>query len=131
MAAPAVAQDEPPGSRPSRSADAVAVADATLQEAPAWPCRLLVRAELIPAATMAWDRSSTFREQCRTLGAAGAVVIVQPMTKHDTASAISWIGVEPNGITVARVRLFPGSRAVELLAHEVEHVLERIEESTI
>jgi hypothetical protein len=76
---------------------------------------------------MAWDRSSTFREQCRTLGAAGAFVIVQPMTKHNTASAISWIGVAPNGITVARVRLLPGSRAVELLAHEVEHVLERIE----
>jgi hypothetical protein len=37
------------------------------------------------------------------------------------------MGVSPEGVIVARVRVRLGPDAIELIAHELEHVLERVE----
>jgi len=91
----------------------------------AWPCQLIVNSELRQFAGLAWDHSATFRDQCRKLAAARAVVIVQP--SRETLQAQARIDVTRDGSTLARVRVRSGVRAVELIAHELEHVLEHIE----
>jgi hypothetical protein len=76
-------------------------------------------------ADLAWEHSATFRNQCRKLGAARAVVVVQ--LSQQTRRAESTIGVSREGLTLARVRIGRTTRALELIAHELEHVLEQIE----
>jgi hypothetical protein len=88
---------------------------------------LFVTVELDAAARLAWQRSATFRTQCRRLATAGAVVVVQGALPADVWRASSRIGVSPEGITVARIRVGARGNAVELLSHEIEHVLERID----
>ena len=90
-----------------------------------WPCRLLVAEDLREFVKLAWDHSVTFRKQCRKLEAARAVVIVQ--SSQQTSQAEARIGISCEGITVARVRVRRSANAVELIAHELEHVLERLE----
>jgi hypothetical protein len=93
----------------------------------AWPCQLIVAKDLRAFAELAWDGSATFREQCRRLAAAGAVVIVHSASSRETWRAETRIGVTVEGVTFARVRLRRTAGAVEFLAHELEHVLERVE----
>jgi len=93
----------------------------------AWPCRLLVVTDLRDVVDLAWRTSVTFRNQCRTIAAARAVVIVQ--TSADLWRAQARIG-RSEGVTVARIRVSHKAKAVEaieLIAHELEHVLERVE----
>ncbi len=90
-----------------------------------WPCRLLVAEDLREFAKLAWDHSVTFRKQCRKLEAARAVVIVQ--SSQQTSQAEARIGISCEGVMVARVRVRRSANAVELIAHELEHVLERLE----
>ena len=111
------AEEEP---LPARALDASGV------PAP-WPCRVLVTEELWQFAELAWERSGTFRAQCGKLAAAGAVVVVQAALPDQDERAAASIGVAPEGVRVARIRVRPGGHAVELIAHELEHVLEQIE----
>jgi hypothetical protein len=76
-------------------------------------------------ADLAWEHSASFRNQCQRLGAARAVVIVQ--FSRETLRAASTIGRSREGVTVARVRIGKTTRAVELIAHELEHVLEQVD----
>jgi hypothetical protein len=102
----------------------------TAQTAPVgsqWPCRLVVSEELLPFVRRAWDLSATFRDQCLMLAAARAVVILHPMPARDVSRAEGRISVTPEGLIVGRMRVRRGSRSVELIAHELEHVLERVE----
>ena len=94
-------------------------------EPTSWPCRLLVAEDLREFAKLAWDHSVTFRKQCRKLEAARAVVIVQ--SSQQTSQAEARIGISCEGVIVARVRVRRSANAVELIAHELEHVLERLE----
>ena len=87
-----------------------------------WPCRVLVTEELWQFAELAWERSGTFRAQCGKLAAAGAVVVVQAALPDQDERAAASIGVAPEGVRVARIRVRPGRHAVELIAHELEHV---------
>ena len=82
---------------------------------------------LKPFADLAWEHSATFREQCRTLGAARAVVIVRAASSRETLRADARITVSDDGTLLARIRINPGSRVLEYLAHELEHVVERVE----
>jgi hypothetical protein len=90
------------------------------------PCRLIASDDLQPFLQRAWDGSATFREQCRKL-AAGAVVVLHSSSARDFWRAAAQIGVSPEGVIVARVRVRCGPRTVELIAHELEHVLERMD----
>jgi hypothetical protein len=91
-----------------------------------WPCAIVIDPDLKPLADLAWEHSETFRRQCRTLGTR-AVVIVRSASSRETLTADARITVSPEGSILARVRLNPGSRALEYLSHEIEHVIERIE----
>ena len=90
-----------------------------------WPSQLLIPGDLREFAELAWNHSATFRDQCRQLGAARAVVIVR--SSQETWRAQALIGLSADGVTVAHVRVRRSPRAVELIAHELEHVLERTE----
>jgi hypothetical protein len=77
----------------------------------------------------AWDDSATFRHQCRTLGAARATVVVTAASPWELDRAAARIAVSAEGTVFARVRVRLGrdGNIVELIAHEIEHVLERVE----
>jgi hypothetical protein len=91
-----------------------------------WPCQLVIDTDLKPFAMQAWERSATFRKQCGILAAANAIVIVRSASARETMRAYARITEYAGGI-YANVRVRPGANAVELIAHEIEHVVERIE----
>ena len=92
------------------------------------PCRLLAHAHLRPLLDQLWASSVTFRQQCRRLAGAHAVVLLQGASAKETVwDAESSIGVLSNGRVAARVRVRVGRESVEVIAHELEHVLERID----
>ena len=95
---------------------------------PALPCQLLAHAHLRPFLEQLWSRSTTFRQQCRRLAGAHALVVLQGASAEETVwDAESRIGVLGNGRILARVRVRTGRESVEVIAHELEHVLERID----
>ena len=98
-------------------------ADGGPVEAP-WPCRLTITGELRVAAELAWEHSPTFRDQCLKLAAAQAFVVVQPVASRGARRAETQIRRTADGMTVAISRVRPNGNAVELIAHELEHVLE-------
>ena len=101
----------------------------SLGEVPAaLPCRLLAHAHLRPLLEQLWSRSVTFRQQCRRLAGARAVVLLQGASADETVwDAESRIGTLDTGRVMARVRVRTGRESVEVIAHELEHVLERID----
>jgi hypothetical protein len=92
-----------------------------------WPCHLTVTGELRAVAELAWEHSSTFRDQCRRLAAAGATMIVQPISSREMYRAQTRIRTTHDGATIAFARVRPGTHSVELIAHELEHVVEYLE----
>ncbi len=113
--------------RPDRVATRTGRADRRGSAAPPtpWPSQLLISGDLREFAELAWNHSATFRDQCRQLGAARAVVIVR--SSQETFRAKARIGLSADGVTVAHVSVRRSPLAVELIAHELEHVLERTE----
>jgi len=92
------------------------------------PCHLVAHAHLRPLLEELWSHSVTFRAQCRRLAGAGAVVVLHGASAKETPwNAESLIGVSSTGRVTARVRVRTGRESVELIAHELEHVLERID----
>jgi hypothetical protein len=102
-----------------------AATDVRPLEKPAWPCWLVLRGDLREVVELAWDHSASFRHQCRMLGAAGAVLIAESSRKTPTAG--TRIGLSAEGVLVARIVVCRCRQAAEYLAHELEHVLERVE----
>lgn len=92
-----------------------------------WPCQLTVMGVLRPFAELAWQHSPTFRKQCLKLAAGGAALVVEPVARPDMWRALTRIGRLPDGTTMARARVRPSAHSVELIAHELEHVLEYLE----
>jgi hypothetical protein len=96
--------------------------------APVWPCRLVIASDLRPSVEVAWAHSPTFRSQCEQLAAAGTLVLLHRASSVQTPrQAESVIGVSADGITVARVLVRLNAETVELIAHELEHVLEHLD----
>ena len=92
------------------------------------PCRLLAHAHLRPLLEQLWAGSVTFRQQCRRLAGAHALVRCKAPSADETVwNAESRIGVLGNGrgrgagARPLRPRERRGHR------HELEHVLERID----
>jgi hypothetical protein len=92
-----------------------------------WPCGLIVTGELRAVAELAWEHSPTFREQCRKLALAGATMIVHPATSLELWRAETRIHRMEAGPTIAFARVRPSTHSLELIAHELEHVVEYLE----
>ena len=97
--------------------------------APPWPCRLIVADDLRESVELAWERSPTFRSQCERLAAAGTLVLLHRASSAQISQqAQSTIGVSGDGVTIARVRVRLTVDTIELIAHELEHVVEYIDD---
>lgn len=95
---------------------------------PTLPCRVLAQPHLRALLDQLWAGSVTFRQQCRRLWGAGAVVVLQGASAAETVwNAESRIGLLDSGRVMARVRVRLGRESVEVIAHELEHVLERLD----
>ena len=93
-----------------------------------WPCHLIAHAHLRPFIELGWTHSATFRQQCLRLAAAQATVVLQGAS----ATEVSWdaqsrIGKSADGLILAQVLVRHGRESIEVIAHELEHVLERID----
>lgn len=100
--------------------------DPTPVRIPPWPCRLVVKPTLLGVVEEGWERSPTLRQQCRELGDASSVVVLEWRQTRDSQSRASTrMGTNIAGVVVARVYVPPVGHAIELVAHELEHVLEK------
>jgi hypothetical protein len=91
-----------------------------------WPCRLVVKPTLLGVIEDGWRRSATLRQQCEALAEARAVVALEWGTMDSQSHALTQIRRDKEGVVVASVSIPPVRDAVELVAHELEHVLETI-----
>jgi hypothetical protein len=90
------------------------------------PCRLVVPQPLRQIVDDAWRLSETFRRQCRDLADTRAVVVLTLRARFARAAqADTAIGIDAAGVVVATVSVPLDERTLELLAHELEHVVER------
>jgi hypothetical protein len=87
-------------------------------------CRLVVKPTLSGVVDDGLERSPTFRRQCETLAAARAVVAMEWGRTDSQSRAISRMDVQ-DGVVVAVVAIPPVAEAIELVAHELQHVVER------
>lgn len=90
-----------------------------------WPCRLVVKPTLRGVVEKAWPRSPTLQRQCHDLLVAGAVVDLEWGKSHDSlVRARTQMELTDDGVVVAHVSVPPVSEAIQLVAHELEHVIE-------
>ena len=92
------------------------------------PSNLLVPASLLTLVRTMWDQSPTFRRQCQRIGSDPTLSVqvhVSPQTLnfHATTRLVQRRG---SGI-MADLYLAKIDRVVELLAHELEHIIERVD----
>lgn len=89
-----------------------------------WPCRLVVKPTLLGVVETGWDRSPTLRRQCEVLAAAGAVVTLEWGPAPDSQVRARAYLDRVAGVVVARIVVPPVPDALELVAHELQHVIE-------
>jgi hypothetical protein len=75
-----------------------------------------------------WRRSLTFRRQCTRLVEADVVITMTFDHPLHTNAADALTEIRRAARTEAHIHLRAGSRVAEHLAHEIEHVLEQIDE---
>ncbi len=95
-----------------------------------FPTKIWVQPNLRGAVSRMWAASPTFRRQCLQVQNAGAI---QVQLRLDLAlaydpehRAMCELRLYTNGNIIARVGVAP-ERVTELIAHEMEHVCERLE----
>lgn len=89
-----------------------------------WPCRIVAAQTLREAFQQGWERSKTVRGQCEELAAARAVVALG-WSRADSQSHANSGMSESNGVVAATVRIPPVGETIVLLAHELQHVIEK------
>ena len=89
-----------------------------------WPCRIVAAQTLRETFEQAWDRSKTVRGQCEELAAARAVVVLEWGASDSQSHAKTGMAVR-GGVVAATVRIPPVGETIVLLAHELEHVIEK------
>ena len=89
-----------------------------------WPCRIVAAQTLREAFEQAWDRSKTVRGQCEELAAARAVVALEWAATDSMSHARTGMAVR-GGVVVATVKVPAVGETVVLLAHELQHVVEK------
>jgi hypothetical protein len=88
-----------------------------------WPCRLVVKPTLQDVVEDGWQRSPTFRRQCEDLAAFRAVVLLEWGSTDSQSRAISRMQLR-DGVVVAKVTIPLVPEVMELVAHELQHVIE-------
>lgn len=88
---------------------------------PPWPCRVYGLPLVVEDG---WKRSATFREKCEELAAKKAVVLLEWGSMDAQSQALTRMDVSETGV-LARVKVPPVSNAAALIAHELQHVLEK------
>jgi len=90
---------------------------------------LTVAALYVPVVERMLARSSTFRRQCARLAAATHlfVSIRSEPSRRTRASALTEIQRHPGGRVDAVVWIGPSARLTELIAHEIEHIIEQLD----
>ena len=97
------------------------------------PCNLVVPAAIRPVLRMMWERSPTFRLQCARIGAESRLVVelyTATSLAQSGGRAASRITRDPAGRLDAHVYLaihIPPVKLVELIAHELEHIVEQLD----
>ncbi len=103
----------------------VSAGDARPARIPQWPCRLVLKPPLLGVVEAAWQRSATLQRQCRALAGARAVVVLEWGKTDSQSRAMTRMAVDAGGVVIAYVTIPPVSEAIELVAHELEHVIEK------
>ena len=98
--------------------------------APNLPASIHVEDRLQPIVSWTLIHSPTFRQQCRVLAATPALTAVitavrRPAGEHDRARAV--VRHYDSGALIAVIELRSSLDLAELLAHEIEHVIEQVE----
>jgi hypothetical protein len=90
---------------------------------------LTVSALYVPVVERMLARSSTFRRQCARIAAATHlfVSIRSEPSRRTRASALTEIQRRPGGRVDAVVWIGPSARLTELIAHEIEHIIEQLD----
>ena len=88
---------------------------------PRWPCRVYGLPRVVEDG---WKRSATFREKCEELAGRKAVVLLEWSSMDSQSKALTRMEVSGTGV-LARVAVPPVSNALALIAHELQHVLEK------
>lgn len=92
------------------------------------PANVSMRSDLAQVLCRIYDRSPTFRAQCRRIAEAGNVRITIRIDTAIPTRCRAFTIVTRRGYDIrAEVHLPPSSSLTELAAHEFEHVLEQIE----
>ena len=108
----------------------VAVTAQTVPDAPGkpridrWPCRVVAARTLRAAFEQGWERSQTIRSQCEELAAARAVIALEWASADSMSHARTGMTVR-GGVVAATVRIPAVGETVVLLAHELQHVVEK------
>jgi len=75
-----------------------------------------------------WEQSPTFRSQCQRIGRDRTLTVhVHPFRQTRTAAATTHLVQRRGSGLVADLYLSQLDRVVELLAHELEHIIERLD----
>jgi hypothetical protein len=111
---------------------ASAAAHVTICDAPTFALPSSVRLEpgLEPVVRWALTHSPTLRQQCRTILAEPALrasIRVRARVPGDEVRAKAMFRAAPGGGTIAEIELGSSSDLVELLGHELEHLIERLD----
>ena len=116
--------------RSSHAAVRIYVAtDSPRFDAPTPSPNLIVAAHYVPVVERMLARSSTFRRQCARIAAATHlfVSIRSEPARQTRASALTEIQRHPGGRVDAVVWIGPSARLTELIAHEIEHIIEQLD----
>ena len=92
-----------------------------------WPCRIVAQPPLFQVVERAWMMSASFRRQCEALAEKRAVADLRPGASTSGSLALSRITFADDGVVVGRVTVPLADNTIELIAHELEHILERAE----
>jgi hypothetical protein len=88
------------------------------------PCRLIAASTFDRVIAQGWERSETIRGQCEELARARAVVVLVWAAMDSQSQAKTGMAIH-NGVVVATVKLPPVGDTIVLMAHELQHVIER------
>ena len=93
------------------------------------PANLVVPDLLRPLVTTMWRTSATFRRQCARLGENPAVVVhIELVARMRHGRALSRVERHDGGVHASvQIELRTPELYVELIAHELEHVLEHVD----
>jgi hypothetical protein len=93
------------------------------------PANLVVPASHRHVLQEMWEKSPTFRVQCERIARARGLIIRIHLfpSKARLANGSTHLVIKPGAALTADVYIGQHKRVVELIAHEIEHIIERLE----